>query len=83
LAGIFDFSVTGWTPPSIPRHWLAATVILYVLFLGYSIFIAGQLLLGVVPAVAIVSVYLPWRFLVAVEAIADAQQRIASQREED
>jgi hypothetical protein len=72
-----------WSPPSIPRNWLAAIVVFYALFLGYSILIAGQLLLGVIPAFVLGLLYFSWRLLVAVEAIANALQRIASQREQN
>lgn len=71
-----------WSPPSVPRNWLIAIAVFYVLFLAYSILIAGQLLLGVLPGFVIVFLYFLWRGLVAVEAIADAQQRMASQKEE-
>lgn len=73
----------GWSPPSIPRNWLIAIVIFYIAFLAYSILIAGQLLLGVFPAFIIAFFYILWRALVAVEAIADAQQRIAYREEEN
>jgi len=72
-----------WSPPSIPRSWLIAIVVFYIAFLAYSLVIAGQLLLGVFPAFIIVFLYIIWRVLAAVEAIADAQQRIASQQEEN
>lgn len=75
--------MTDWSPPSIPRNWLVAIVVFYIAFLAYSIVIAGQLLLGVFPAFIIVFLYIIWRALAAVEAIADAQQRIASQQEEN
>jgi len=72
-----------WSPPSISRNWLIAIVVFYIAFLAYSIVIAGQLLLGIFPAFIIVFLYIIWRALAAVEAIADAQQRIASQQEEN
>lgn len=71
-----------WSPPSLPRNWLIAIAVFYALLLAYSILIAGQLLLGVLPGFVIVFLYFLWRGLVAVEAIADAQQRMASQKEE-
>lgn len=75
--------MSNWSPPSIPRNWLAALVILYVLFLGYSTLVMGQILLGVFPALGLVFLYLLWRFISAVEAIADAQQRLAYRREQN
>jgi len=71
-----------WSPPSISRNWVIAIGVFYVLLLAYSIIIAGQLLLGLLPGFLIVVLYFLWRVLIAVEAIADAQQRMASQREE-
>jgi len=71
-----------WSPPSISRTGVIAIGVFYVLLLAYSIVIAGQLLLGLLPGFLIVVLYFLWRGLVAVEAIADAQQRMASRREE-
>ncbi|WP_254830977.1 hypothetical protein [Haloglomus salinum] len=74
--------MSGWSPPSIPRPWLVAALGLYALVVAYSVLIAGQLLLGVVPGLFLVGLYLLWRLLVAVEAIAEAQQRLADHRTE-
>jgi hypothetical protein len=72
-----------WSPPSVPRQWVVGIGLVYAVVAVYSLLVIQQILLGVViPAVLIVSSYLLWRFLVAVEAIADALQRIARQREE-
>ena len=71
----------GWSPPSIPRSWTATIIVLYILFLLYSVLIAVQPLLGLLPALTIIPLYLLWRLLIAVEAIADAQQRIAHQQD--
>lgn len=75
--------MSGWSPPAVPRTWLAGIALLYALLLGYLILVVHQILLGVVVGILLASIYLVWRFIVAVEAIADAQQRIAHQREED
>lgn len=72
-----------WSPPSIPRKWLVGMSLVYVLILLYSVIIAGQILLGVLPGIWIGALYLFWRVLAALEAIADALQRIASQQEQD
>lgn len=72
-----------WSPPSIPRPWLVAIVGVSVLLLAYSILVAGQVLLGVLPGLLLVILYFLWRGLAALEAIADAQQRMAARREED
>jgi hypothetical protein len=75
--------MANWSPPSLPRKWLAAAAALYVLLLAYSVLVLGQLLLGVLPGLLFVSLYVLWRFLAAVEAIADAQQRLADRRERE
>lgn len=49
----------------------------------YSLLIAQQLLLGVLPRIVLSVFYFVWRFLVAVETIADALQQLAHQREQD
>lgn len=73
-----------WSPPSVPRVWVISLGTVYGLLVVYSLVVIQQILLGVVvPAVVIVSSYFLWRFLVAIEAIADALQRIARQREKD
>lgn len=75
--------MTDWSPPSIPRPWLIAGVVFYILLLAYSVLITGQLLLGVLPGFLLFGLYFLWRVLAAVEAIADAQQRMAAQEEQD
>jgi len=73
-----------WSPPSIPRQWVVGIGIVYTLSVVYSLVVMQPILLGVVlPAVVLVSSYILWRFLVAIEAIADALQRIARQQAED
>jgi hypothetical protein len=75
--------MANWSPPSVPRTWLVVAAVLYVLLLAYSVLVLGQLLLGVLPGLLFVGLYVLWRFLTAIEAIADAQQRIARQREQE
>jgi hypothetical protein len=58
-------------------------VVLYALILVYSIVIAGQLLLGVLPGLILLVIYLLWRLVVAVEAIADAQQRMVDHDDDE
>lgn len=74
--------MNGWSPPSLSRRTVAAIATGYVLIAAYSLVIVGQLLFGVIlPGVVLLGSYLLWRFLRAVEAIADALQRIADARE--
>jgi hypothetical protein len=75
--------MASWSPPSIPQQWLVAAAVLYVLLFGYSVLVVGQVLLGILPGIVLAVLYVSWRFLAAVEAIADAQQRIARQRERE
>ena len=76
--------MSGWSPPSLSRRTVAAVVVGYVLIAAYSLVIAAQLLLGVIlPGVVLLASYLLWRVLHAIEAIADALQRIADAQESD
>ena len=70
--------MSDWSPPTLSRGQLAGIIGGLLAVAAYSLVIAGQLLLVIVPAAAVVAVYLVWRFVVAVEAIADALQRLAA-----
>lgn len=73
-----------WSPPAIPRILVVIIGVLYIALFGYGLFIAGQVILfGILPGMLLISIYFLWRFLTAVEAIADALQRIARQREQN
>ena len=55
-----------------------------LLALLYSLLLVGQILLGVVVAVALsVGPYLSYRLFAALDALADAAQRIAATRERE
>ncbi|WP_136716280.1 hypothetical protein [Halorientalis salina] len=73
----------GYSPPSIPRSWLAGIGLVFALLFGYSLLVVQTPLLVLFPAVLAGLLYVGWRFLVAIEAIADAQQRLARHREEN
>ena len=73
--------MSDWSPPAVRQLWLAVFVVGYLLVFAYSVVIAGQILLGLLIGVAFGLVYLGWRFLAAIEAIADALQRIARHQE--
>jgi len=75
--------MSDWSPPTLSRGQLAGIVVGLLAVSAYSLVIAQQLLLVVFPAAAVVAVYLTWRFIVAVEAIADALQRIADHQTEE
>jgi hypothetical protein len=62
---------------------LFAIVVIYGCLFAYGLLIVGQVVLfGVVPPLLFGGGYFLWRFLSAVEAIAEAQQRLSRQREE-
>ena len=70
--------------PSVPRGWLVGIAVLYVVVLGYSLVLAQSLLIPVSFGAVILTVavaWFAWRFLTAVESIADSLQRIARERE--
>lgn len=75
--------MAGYSPPSIPSRWFGGSVLLFAVLLGYSLFVVQTPLLVLFPAVLAGFLYVGWRFLLAVEAIADALQRIVDQRERD
>ena len=70
-----------WSRPRLSRPWLVAIGLCYLLVFAYAVVIAGQILFGIWIGVFCGVVYLGWRFVRAFEAIADALQRIARQRE--
>ena len=69
------------SPPPNSQRWLPVIALLSVLIIGYALIIAGQILLGLLPVLGLVLLYLVWRFVLAIEAIADAHQRLAAHRE--
>ena len=73
--------MSDWSPASLPRNWLVATAALSLLFVAYSVVVTQRVLLALFPLFGLLSLYLLWRLIVAVEGIADAQQRLADQRE--
>lgn len=75
--------MSDWSPPTLSSGQLAGIIVAFLAVTAYSLVIVQQLLLVVVPAAALVAVYLTWRFIVAVEAIADALQRIADHQIEE
>lgn len=74
--------MSGWSPPKASNGQIAGIVFVVIVFLAYSTIIAQQLLLGLFPALSIFVLYFAWRFLRAIEACADALQRIADNQSE-
>jgi hypothetical protein len=75
--------MSGWSPPSPPRAVLAGAAVVCAVFFLYMVLIQVEILLGVLPGVVLVATYVLWRFLVALEAIADGVHRIADSRESE
>lgn len=73
--------MSGWSPPKPSHGQIAAIVFGVVAIMGYSTIIMQQLLLGLLPALFILVMYLAWRLLRAIEACADALQRIADNQQ--
>lgn len=74
--------MSGWSPPRPSNGQIAGIILVVVVIFAYSTIIAQQLLLGLFPALIIFVVYFVWRFLRAIEACADALQRIADNKSE-
>ncbi|MCD2199926.1 hypothetical protein LPA44_08460 [Halobacterium sp. KA-4] len=62
--------MSDYSPPSLPRSWTVAIVALLVAVFAYSVLIAHQPLLGLLPAFVAGVGYFAWRLLAALEAIA-------------
>ncbi|MFB6178808.1 MAG: hypothetical protein ABEI77_03675 [Halorientalis sp.] len=73
----------GYSPPTVPPMWFRGSVLLFVVLLGFALLVTQTPLLVVIPVLLVVGLYLSWRFLLAIEAIADALQRMAQQREQN
>lgn len=74
--------MSDWSPHSFSRKWLAAGAVLYAALVVYGLLIVQEVLLfAVFPGLLFGSVYFLWRFLRAIETIADGVQRIARQME--
>jgi len=73
--------MSGWSPPSPSSRTVAVVGILLLAVLLYALLVAQQVLLGLFPVVAVGAGYVAWRLLLAIEAIADALQRLAAARE--
>lgn len=60
------------TQTKLSARWLAGILALYAVVFAYSILIAQQLLIAILFGVVLIFLYILWRFLIAIEAIADA-----------
>jgi hypothetical protein len=75
--------MSGWSPPSPSPVLLALAGVGFFVVLGYAVLVQGAILIGLLPGVLVVAAYVLWRFLVALEAVADGVHRIADQRERE
>jgi hypothetical protein len=71
----------GWSPPSPSNRTVALVSGLLLVVLLYALLVAQNVLLGLLPVFAVGAGYIAWRLLTAIEAIADALQRLAAARE--
>ncbi|MGB9965114.1 hypothetical protein [Halobacterium sp. CBA1126] len=62
--------MSDYSPPSPPRWLTAGVVALLVASFAYSVLVAHQPLLGLLPAFVVGVCYFAWRVLAALEAIA-------------
>ena len=69
--------------PSTSLPVVIGLTVISAFLLVYALIIVQQILLGFMLVTWLVGLYLVWRLLVAIEAIADAHQRIAHQREQE
>lgn len=72
-----------WSPPAVPRVWVPVGLVLWMAWILYTLVIMQQVVVGLFPAFLLFLAYVAWRFLAALEAIADAQQRLATERERE
>jgi len=63
--------VSDYSPPSLSPPLAVALVAVLAAAFAYSVLIAHQFLLGIVPALLAAVAYYAWRVLAALEAIAD------------
>lgn len=74
--------MSGWSPPSLLRERIVVLAVLYVSILLYAVLIRGAFLVAFLPGAVLVAGYVVWRFLVALESIADGVHRIADERQD-
>ena len=71
------------TPPRPSPRAVAAVGVVCLAWLVYAILAMGNPLVGLLPVLAALVAYTGWRFLLAVEAMADGLQRLAAARERE
>ncbi|MBP1986458.1 hypothetical protein [Halolamina salifodinae] len=71
------------TPPRPSPRIVAFVGVVCLAILVYAILALGNPLVGLFPAFAALVCYVGWRFLLAVEEMADGLQRLAAARERE
>ncbi|WP_089670031.1 hypothetical protein [Halobacterium jilantaiense] len=62
--------MTDYSPPALPRSWTIGIVATLGAVFAYSVLVARQPLLGLLPSLVVGVGYFAWRVLAALEAIA-------------
>lgn len=73
--------MSDWSPPTVPPQALPVVVALYAAVVLYSVVVVQRFLPAVFVGLLFVTAYFAYRLLMAIEAIADAQQRMANRQE--
>lgn len=73
--------MSGWSPPTLSKKQLTVILLAVGASIAYSVGIAAQWLLALGPITLLLVLYLFWRLIRAIEAIAEASQRIADTKE--
>lgn len=71
------------SPPRPSSQFIAIIGVFCLAFLVYAILAMGNPLVGLFPVFAAIVFYFWWRFLLAVETIADGLQRLATHHERE
>lgn len=75
--------MSGWSPNPVPRKWLLGLSIAAALVVVYAVVVLQRIRFVLLAGLVLFVGYFLWRFVRAVEAIADALQRIADDRVND
>lgn len=76
-----QYGTSEWSPPTIPRGLRVIVLVVTLLWIAYTLVIIQEILLGLLVVFLFGCLYVGWRFLAAIEAIAVALQRIAGHYE--
>ncbi|SDC49419.1 hypothetical protein SAMN05192552_1004163 [Natrinema hispanicum] len=74
--------MSSWSPPTVPQKWFVGIGVLYGI-LSIYLFITQHTMTIIWLGFLLGVLYLSWRFVAAVEGIADALHRIAQEQEQN